>query len=38
MAQNNLGYLYEHGVNIAKDLKKAIYWYKKAAESGFELT
>ncbi|RIA88006.1 hypothetical protein C1645_713539 [Glomus cerebriforme] len=33
-AQNKLGYFYENGINIEKDLEKSIYWYKKSAEHG----
>lgn len=33
-AQNNLGYMYEHGEGVNKDLKKALYWYEKSAMSG----
>ena len=29
-AQHNVGYLYDEGVGIGKDLQKALYWYKKA--------
>src|SRR5438309_1186493 len=35
-SQNNLGYFYENGIGITKDLEKAIYWYKKAVENGNE--
>ncbi|PKC09447.1 HCP-like protein [Rhizophagus irregularis] len=33
-AQNYLGYYYENGIGIQKDLKKAFYWYQKSAENG----
>lgn len=33
-AQNALGYMYEHGEGVEKDLNKAFYWYQKAAVSG----
>ena len=32
VAQNNLGYCYEKGEGVEKNLSKAIEWYKKAAE------
>ncbi|MEE2694934.1 MAG: tetratricopeptide repeat protein [Pseudomonadota bacterium] len=35
VAMNNLGYLYEKGVVVEKDLKKSLDFYKKAAEQGF---
>jgi TPR repeat protein len=28
--------MYEHGRGVAKDLKKAKYWYEKAASQGNE--
>ena len=34
-AQNDLGYAYEVGQGVAKDLKLAVYWYQKSAEQGF---
>lgn len=33
-AQNSLGYMYEHGEGVVKDLNKAFYWFQKAAMSG----
>ena len=33
-AQYYLGWCYYHGKGVSKDLKKAAYWYKKAAQSG----
>ena len=33
-AQNNLGVCYAEGIGIAKDISKAKYWLKKAAENG----
>ena len=33
-AQNSLGYMYEHGEGVVKDLNKAFYWFQKAAVSG----
>ncbi|GBB92301.1 hypothetical protein RclHR1_00020004 [Rhizophagus clarus] len=33
-AQNYLGELYELGRDVNKDLKQAVYWYRKAAENG----
>ena len=35
-AQKNLGYCYEYGQGVSKDLSKAIEMYKKAAASGVE--
>lgn len=29
-AQHNIGYFYEVGEGVAKDINKALYWYKKA--------
>ena len=34
MAQYKLGYIYDYGQGVSKDLEKAVYWYKKAAENG----
>ncbi|OLE75483.1 MAG: hypothetical protein AUG74_03225 [Bacteroidetes bacterium 13_1_20CM_4_60_6] len=34
-AQNNLGWLYEHGVGVPKDLGKAAELYQKAADQGY---
>jgi len=34
-AQNNLGYAFEHGEGVAKDMQKAVKWYGLAAEQGF---
>ena len=33
-AMNNLGYMYENGEGIPKNIKEAFKWYKKAAEGG----
>ncbi len=33
-AQNNLGYMYEHGQGVGIDFQKAIYWYSRAAFNG----
>jgi TPR repeat protein len=33
-AQNSLGYLYDHGIGVAKDPTKALFWYRKAALNG----
>ena len=33
-AQYNLGWCYEYGEGIGKDIFEAIKWYKKAAELG----
>jgi Sel1 repeat len=34
-SQNNLGYAYQKGDGVPKDLEEGIKWYKKAAESGY---
>ena len=36
IAQNNLGMCYEKGDGVSKDYLKAIEWYGKALEAGFE--
>jgi len=33
-SQNNLGYFFDEGIGVDKDIKKALYWYKKAAKQG----
>lgn len=33
-AQYDLGHCYENGIGVAKDTKKAVYWYTKAADKG----
>jgi len=33
-AQNNLGYLYEHGLGVAQSYASALHWYQKAADAG----
>ena len=33
-AQNNLGYLYQHGLGLPQNDEEAFRWYRKAAESG----
>lgn len=33
-AQNNLGYLYEHGLGVPQNLAEARQWYSRAADSG----
>ncbi|GBC04576.1 hypothetical protein RclHR1_05750008 [Rhizophagus clarus] len=35
-SQYHLALLYEYGNGIEKDINKAIYWYKKSAEQGFQ--
>ena len=35
VAMNNLGFLYEQGVVVNKDLIKSLDYYRKSAESGF---
>ena len=32
--QNNLGLCYMQGFGVKKDIKKGLYWIKKAAEKG----
>jgi Sel1 repeat len=34
-SQNNMGYSYQKGDGVEKDVTKAISWYRKAAESGY---
>ena len=34
-AERNLGFLYERGRGVKKDISKAIEWYAKAAEKGY---
>ena len=36
MGQNNLGWMYENGYGVKKDIKQAKYWYEKAAAQGNE--
>ncbi len=36
-AQFNLAYCYEMGDGVKKDMEKALYWYRKAADSGSDL-
>ena len=33
-AQNNLGYMFEAGLGINKDIAKALYYYKLSAKQG----
>ncbi len=33
-AQNNLGFLYEHGLGVPKNADEARQWYQRAAEAG----
>ena len=35
-AQYNLGYCYEYGEGVGKDLREAVNWYTKAANQGHE--
>ncbi|RIA87623.1 hypothetical protein C1645_827507, partial [Glomus cerebriforme] len=35
-AQNRLGFLYENGIGTKKDVEKAIYWYRKAVDNGYQ--
>ncbi|MFW2172085.1 tetratricopeptide repeat protein [Acinetobacter guillouiae] len=37
LAQNNLGWMYEHGEGTERNIEKAEYWYRIASENGFEL-
>jgi|CXWL01.1.fsa_nt_gi TPR repeat protein len=34
-AQHNLGVMYEEGLGVKIDLKKALFWYRKAGENGY---
>ncbi len=34
-AQVNLGYKYESGKGVKEDMSEAVYWYEKAAKSGY---
>ena len=34
IAQHNMGYFYENGVCVEKNISKALFWYQKGAESG----
>jgi TPR repeat protein len=33
-AQNNLGYLYEHGLGVAQNYGEALQWYRRASDAG----
>src|SRR5690242_3117561 len=33
-AQNSLGYFFDHGLGVAKNRRKALLWYRKAAKKG----
>lgn len=35
IAQNNLGYFYNHGMGVPEDYAQARYWYEKSAQQGF---
>ncbi|GBB84162.1 hypothetical protein RclHR1_01080018 [Rhizophagus clarus] len=35
-AQYNIAYMYDIGIDVKKDTKQAIYWYKKSAEQGHQ--
>jgi TPR repeat protein len=34
MAQNNIGFLYHHGLGVSKNYKVAMEWYQTAAFNG----
>ena len=34
VAQNNLGFMYDHGQGVPEDNRQAVYWYRQAAEQG----
>ena len=36
IAQYSLGYCYENGWGVAQDINKAIAYYRKAADHGYE--
>ncbi len=36
-AQNDLGFRYERGQGVEKNLEKAVMWYRKAADAGYAL-
>jgi TPR repeat protein/CHAT domain-containing protein len=38
MAMNNLGYAYEHGKVVDKNMDEALEWYQKAADSGLAIS
>ena len=33
-SQNSLGWMYENGQGVEKDLEEAVKWYRKAADQG----
>lgn len=33
-AQNNIGWCYQNGLGVAKDVHEAVKWYRKAAKQG----
>jgi TPR repeat protein len=35
IAQCNIGVLYEAGIGVPQDFKKAANWYRKSAEQGY---
>ena len=37
LAQNNLAYLYEHGLGVNQNYNDAVLWYSRAAEGGLAL-
>jgi TPR repeat protein len=34
--QDSLGWMYEHGRGVTQDYSKALAWYQKAADQGFD--
>jgi TPR repeat protein len=37
LAQNSLGYFFDHGIGVKKNRTKALYWYRRAAAKGDDL-
>ncbi len=35
--QTSLGYMYSKGLGVKEDHKQAVYWYRKAADQGYDL-
>lgn len=36
-ACNNIGFNYDHGIDVNRDVRKAVFWYKKGAQRGSTL-